>query len=269
MGLRVGDILHADFDTRYRDALLRHRALIAFQGGQVDEIQLAGLESAFFAALDHLRQLRLADTEILLNEALTAGQRILAEGAQGSLLDVDFGTYPFVTSSTTLAAGACTGLGVAPRRIGDVIGVFKAYCTRVGSGPFPTELLDATGERLRQIGREFGSTTGRPRRCGWLDLPLLKYAAMLNGVSELCMMKADVLDDFAEIPVCTAHSSHEGGPLTLATLPGWEQTTRDAQTFPALPEQLRAYAGFIESATALPISIVSVGPDRRSTLLTK
>ncbi len=267
LGLRVGDVLAADFDSRYREALLRHRSLISFHGGQIDEAQLAQLEEAFFSAVEYLRTLRLADTEFLLNDAITNGQRILAEGAQGSLLDIDFGTYPFVTSSTTLAAGACTGLGVAPRRIGEVIGVFKAYCTRVGSGPFPTELLDATGERLRQQGREFGSTTGRPRRCGWLDLPLLKYAAMLNGVSELCMMKADVLDDFAEIPVCTAHpAEHSGGALTYDTLPGWATNSRAATTYEALPAALHTYVDYIEAATALPIRTVSVGPDRVSTL---
>jgi adenylosuccinate synthase len=264
VGLRVGDVLAADFDSRYREAVIRHRSLITYHGGQIDETQLAQLEEAFFSAVAYLRTLRLAETELLLNDAITNGQRILAEGAQGSLLDVDFGTYPFVTSSTTLSAGACTGLGVAPRRIGDVIGVFKAYCTRVGSGPFPTELLDATGERLRQQGREFGSTTGRPRRCGWLDLPLLRYAAMLNGVSELCMMKADVLDDFNEIPVCTAYDADER-PL-LTSQPGWATSTRDAATYADLPPALRAYVAFIEDATSLPISTVSVGPDRRSTL---
>ncbi len=269
VGLRVGDILLPDFDQRYREALLRHRSLITFYGGTIDEKQLDDLETAFFVAVEQLRHLRLADTELLLNDAITDGKRILAEGAQGSLLDVDFGTYPFVTSSTTLAAGACTGLGVPPRRIGEVIGVFKAYCTRVGSGPFPTELFDATGERLRQQGHEFGSTTGRPRRCGWLDLPLLRYAAMLNGVTELCMMKADVLDDFAEIPVCTAHPAETGSALTYEIQPGWQQITREAVTFADLPEQLRVYVSFIEQATALPISIVSVGPDRRSTLHTK
>ncbi|MBC7447980.1 MAG: adenylosuccinate synthase [Hymenobacteraceae bacterium] len=269
VGLRIGDILLPDFDARYRETVLRHRSQIAYFGLEVDESHLLELEEAFFTAVDFVRTLRLADTEILLNDAITAGQRILAEGAQGSLLDIDFGTYPFVTSSTTLAAGACIGLGVPPRRIADVIGVFKAYCTRVGSGPFPTELFDDTGERLRQIGREFGSTTGRPRRCGWLDLPLLKYAAMLNGVSELCMMKADVLDDFAEIPVCTAHPAAQGETLTFEQHPGWQTVTRETPIFSELPHQLRAYTQSIEIATALPISIVSVGPDRRSTLLTK
>jgi adenylosuccinate synthase len=268
VGLRVGDVLAPDFDQRYREAVVRHRALIQFHGAGVDEAQLADLETAFFAAVDFLRTLRLADTELLLNDAISAGQRILAEGAQGSLLDVDFGAYPFVTSSTTLAAGACTGLGVAPRRIAEVIGVFKAYCTRVGSGPFPTELLGEDGERLRRLGHEFGSTTGRPRRCGWLDLPLLRYAAMLNGVTELCMMKADVLDEFAEIPVCVAHPTDGPGALTYDVRPGWRQITRDTPSFLALPEPLRAYTGFVQTATALPISIVSVGPDRRSTLLT-
>ena len=268
VGLRVGDILLPDFDLRYRETVDRHRSIITFYGGTIDEKQLAELEEGFFTAADQLRQLRLADTEILLNEALTAGQRVLAEGAQGSLLDIDFGTYPFVTSSTTLSAGACTGLGVAPRRIGDVIGVFKAYCTRVGSGPFPTELFGEEGERLRQLGREFGSTTGRPRRCGWLDMPLLKYAAMLNGVTELCMMKADVLDEFAEIPVGTAYGP-DGSSLIFENWPGWQQTTRDIDHFSALPAPLRAYTEFIERSTELPISTVSVGPDRRSTLRKK
>lgn len=267
LGLRVGDTLSPDFDARYREAVQRHRSLITYYGGSVDETQLANLEEAFFPALEYLRSLRLADTELLLNQAITAGQRVLAEGAQGSLLDIDFGTYPFVTSSTTLSAGACTGLGIAPRRIAEVIGVFKAYCTRVGSGPFPTELLDDTGERLRRLGHEFGSTTGRPRRCGWLDLPLLRYAAMLNGVTELCMMKADVLDEFETVPVCIAHEP--SGNLNYVTREGWQQSSREATTYAELPENLRDYVTFIEEATALPISIVSVGPDRRSTLTRK
>ena len=266
LGLRVGDILLPDFRSRYHEALDRHRSLINYHGQHVDEDLLQTLETDFFTAIEELRQFKLVDTEILLNEALDQGKRVLAEGAQGSLLDIDFGTYPFVTSSTTLAAGACTGLGIAPRRIGQVFGIFKAYCTRVGSGPFPTELHDEVGERLRKQGNEFGSTTGRPRRCGWLDLPLLRYAAMLNGVTSLYMMKADVLDDFAEIPVRVSEEADSGGQPGYQIMQGWQSTSQEATTYAELPELLRAYSEFIETATGIPIAAVSVGPDRRSTL---
>jgi adenylosuccinate synthase len=207
-GLRVGDILLPDFKQRYEEAKARHEQIVGFLGGK---LEIEEMEQQFFAAVDYLRTLKLVDSEYMINEALKAGKKILAEGAQGSLLDIDFGTYPFVTSSNTLVAGACTGLGVAPRYIGEVYGIFKAYCTRVGSGPFPTELTEEVGEAIRKAGREFGSTTGRPRRCGWIDLPTLKYSIMLNGVTQLNMMKADVLDDFDEIKICTHYKTASGG----------------------------------------------------------
>ena len=212
-----------------------------------------------------------------LNEAMAGGKKILAEGAQGSLLDIDFGTYPFVTSSNTVTAGACTGLGVAPGKIGKVIGIFKAYCTRVGSGPFPSELNNETGEQMRKIGNEFGSTTGRARRCGWLDLPALKYAIMINGVTELMMMKADVLNSFSEIQVCTSytykgkkidHLPYSIDPKELSanyeTLKGWNTELYNTKQ---LPSDLLNYISYIEKNTGVPISIVSVGPDREQTIL--
>jgi adenylosuccinate synthase len=200
-GLRVGDIFLPDFKERYDRLVKKHARLLSnFSEFSYD---LSEHEPAWFASIERLRQIPVVDSEQWINDQLDAGKRVLAEGAQGTLLDIDFGTYPFVTSSTTTAAGACTGLGVAPTRIGEVIGIFKAYCTRVGSGPFPTELHGDTGEALRKAGHEFGATTGRPRRCGWLDLPALKHACMLNGATQLCMMKADVLDSFEEVQVCT------------------------------------------------------------------
>jgi adenylosuccinate synthase len=216
----------------------------------------------------------------MINEAINNGKKILAEGAQGSLLDVDFGTYPFVTSSTTLVAGACTGLGIAPSHVGEVYGIFKAYCTRVGSGPFPTELLDEVGESIRQAGREFGSTTGRPRRCGWVDLPSLKYSIMLNGVTQLNMMKADVLTEFETIKVCT-HYRLASGEVTdrvphnmdavklepiYEELPGWKVDLNKIETVEGLPEAFKNYLSFLEEHLQVPITIVSVGPDRKSTL---
>ena len=234
-------------------------------------------EPAWFEAIERLRQIQVVDSEQWINDQLDAGQRVLAEGAQGTLLDIDFGTYPFVTSSTTTAAGACTGLGVAPTRIGEVIGIFKAYCTRVGSGPFPTELRGETGEALRAAGHEFGATTGRPRRCGWLDLPALKHACMLNGATQLCMMKADVLDAFEEVQVCTHYEvngeTSEHLPYLLeeelvkpvfAFRPGWPGAGQSGEG-KALPDSLHAYVKEIESLTKTRISIVSMGPDRAQT----
>ncbi|MEL7148702.1 MAG: adenylosuccinate synthase, partial [Bacteroidota bacterium] len=199
-GLRLGDIVTANFQERYDRLKQKHLRILESLDYEYD---LSELENAFFAAVERLKQFNLVNSEYFINDFLTAGKSVLAEGAQGSLLDIDFGSYPFVTSSTTTAAGACTGLGVAPAAIGEVFGIFKAYCTRVGSGPFPTELFDEDGEQLRKTGREFGATTGRPRRCGWLDLPALKYAVMINGVTQLFMMKADVLSGFDTIKVCT------------------------------------------------------------------
>jgi adenylosuccinate synthase len=277
VGLRIGDILADDFQDRYNKLVDRHRKTVEFYGQTLD---LGEQEQAFFDAVDYLRTLKLVDSEYMINEALKSGKRVLAEGAQGSLLDVDFGTYPFVTSSTTLVAGACTGLGVAPRHIGEVYGIFKAYCTRVGSGPFPTELLDDVGEQIRKAGNEFGSTTGRPRRCGWVDLPSLKYSIMLNGVTQLNMMKADVLTEFDTIKVCTHYKLASGEitdqlPHSLDTeniepiyeeLPGWRVDLNQIETVEALPEAFNNYMTFLEEHLQVPITIASVGPDRKSTL---
>ena len=276
-GLRVGDITLPDFKEKYNTVIERHQKIVGFYGKDLD---IAEAEKDFFAAVEYLRTLKLVDSEYMINEAIAAGKKILAEGAQGSLLDIDFGTYPFVTSSNTLVAGACTGLGVAPRHIGEVYGIFKAYCTRVGSGPFPTELHDETGERIRKAGREFGSTTGRPRRCGWIDLPTLKYSIMLNGVTQLNMMKADVLDDFEEIKVCTHYKlpnseltdkiphqivSEELTPV-YTTLPGWNTDSKAVENYKDLPGAFHAYLKFLEEQLKVAITIVSVGPDRVSTL---
>lgn len=277
VGLRIGDILAEDFQDRYNKLVDRHRKTVEFYGQTMD---LGEQEQIFFEAVEYLRTLKLVDSEYMINDALKNGKRVLAEGAQGSLLDVDFGTYPFVTSSTTLVAGACTGLGVAPRYIGEVYGIFKAYCTRVGSGPFPTELLDEVGDQIRKAGNEFGSTTGRPRRCGWVDLPTLKYSIMLNGVTQLNMMKADVLTEFDTIKVCTHYKLASGEitdrlPHSLDTetmepiyeeLPGWKVDLNQIDTVEALPEAFNNYMTFLEQQLEVPITIASVGPDRKSTL---
>lgn len=274
-GLRVGDIFLPDFKERYNRLVQKHARLLSnFTEFSYD---LAEHEPAWFDAIERLRSIPVIDSEQWINDQLDAGKRVLAEGAQGTLLDIDFGTYPFVTSSTTTAAGACTGLGVAPTRIGEVIGIFKAYCTRVGSGPFPTELHGKTGEALRKAGHEFGATTGRPRRCGWLDLPALKHACMLNGVTQLCMMKADVLDGFHEVEVCTHYmvdgvrSDHLPYLLeeTLVTpvfepREGWPGTGQSGAGT-ELPVSLTAYVKEIESLTKTRIRIVSMGPDRDQT----
>lgn len=277
VGLRVGHILLPDFEQRYREAVAYHASLAAPYNKELD---IASYEADFFAAVEFLRTLQLTDTEYLLNDLLAQGKRILAEGAQGSLLDIDFGTYPYVTSSSTIAAGACTGLGVAPRHIDKVYGITKAYCTRVGSGPFPTELHDEVGEQIRQAGREFGSTTGRPRRTGWIDLPALRYAIMLNGVTELHLMKADVLDDFAEIQACTHYRTPTGEttphlpdpsqldhltPLYQA-LPGWQTSLASVTEATQFPQPLQQYLAFLEKELQVPVTIVSVGPDRVSTI---
>jgi adenylosuccinate synthase len=276
-GLRVGDITSPDFKEKYNTVIQRHQKIVGFYGRT---LEITEAEKDFFDAVEYLRTLKLVDSEYMINEAIVNGKKILAEGAQGSLLDIDFGTYPFVTSSNTLVAGACTGLGVAPRHIGEVYGIFKAYCTRVGSGPFPTELEDATGERIRKAGNEFGSTTGRPRRCGWIDLPTLKYSIMLNGVTQLNMMKADVLDDFEEIQVCT-HYKLPNGELTdklpyqfvpeelipvYTAMPGWKTSSKEVEKYSELPKEFISYLHFLEEHLQVEIKIVSVGPDRVSTL---
>ena len=277
-GLRVGDILSPNFKEKYNLLVEKHRTILSIYQYEYD---LTASETEFFEAVEFMKQFCIVDSEYLVNEALTGRKSILAEGAQGSLLDVDFGSYPFVTSSTTMAAGACTGLGVAPRNLGEVYGIFKAYATRVGSGPFPTELLDETGERMRQEGREFGSTTGRPRRCGWIDLPALKYAMMINGVSQLIMMKVDVLNIFEEIKVCTHYQLADGTvtdhlphdlndtPVTpvYQTLKGWNTSLEGLRDFEELPVELLQYIDFLENALGLPINFISTGPDREAVVL--
>jgi adenylosuccinate synthase len=276
-GLRVGDIDSSDFKEKYNKLVAKHRELLRFHDADTDP---SALEGAWFEGIETIKSLTRIDTEHFLNQALSSGKSVLAEGAQGSLLDIDFGTYPFVTSSNTMTAGACTGLGVAPRHIGNVLGIFKAYCTRVGSGPFPTELEDETGQRLRDVGREYGSTTGRPRRCGWLDIPALNYAIMINGVTELIMMKADVLSGLDTIRVCTAYKVNgvetKNFPYDICTadiepvytdLPGWTEDLTGVTRAEDMPGALMEYISFIEKATGVPVSVVSVGPDRTQTLL--
>ncbi len=275
-GLRIGDISSPNFLEKYDVLVSKHKQLLAFHNF---EYNLAELEPAWFEGIEEIKLMQHIDTETYINKALKEGKRVLAEGAQGSLLDIDFGTYPFVTSSNTVTAGACTGMGVAPNRIGNVIGIFKAYCTRVGSGPFPTELNDEVGEKIRQVGREFGSTTGRARRCGWLDLPALNYAIMINGATELMMMKADVLDTFETIKVCT-HYLYNGEKIdylpydisqdnltpVYEELKGWNTDLTKLSNEDTLPSELLNYVDYIQKATGVPISIVSIGPDRKQTI---
>ncbi len=279
-GLRVGDIEAPDFAERYTAARDRHLRQLERMGATPDAALLADLESKWMAAIDELRRFTLVDSEHYINGLLRQGKQVLAEGAQGTLLDIDFGSYPFVTSSNTVAAGACTGLGVAPGRIGRVYGIFKAYCTRVGSGPFPTELHDATGAEMRDRGHEYGAVTGRERRCGWIDLVALRYAVMINGVTHLIMMKSDVLDTFDTIRACTEYEI--GGTRTpdfpysiddaaavrpvYTELPGW-RTDLTAITSPdEFPQAFRDYIAFIERELGVPVAIVSVGPDRAQTI---
>ncbi|HKK40203.1 MAG TPA: adenylosuccinate synthase [Cryomorphaceae bacterium] len=276
-GLRIGDIELEDFRSRYEALKAKHQRLLEPYDFEYD---ITEKEEAWFEGIAKIKELTLIDSEHQLNKDLSAGKKILAEGAQGSLLDIDFGSYPFVTSSNTIAAGACTGLGVAPNRIGDVIGIFKAYCTRVGSGPFPTELFDETGERLRKEGHEFGATTGRPRRCGWIDLPALKYAIMINGVTMLNMTKADVLSIFEEIKVCT-HYIYRGEKIdylpydvngeeiepVYESLAGWKTDLTQLHSEDDFPRELSDYITYLEKALDTPITVVSVGPDRNQTIV--
>jgi adenylosuccinate synthase len=276
-GLRVGDIESPDFQNRYNALKAKHQRLLEPYDFEYD---ITEKEQAWFEGIAMIKGLTLIDSEHELNKALKSGKKILAEGAQGSLLDIDFGSYPFVTSSNTIAAGACTGLGVPPNKIGEVIGIFKAYCTRVGSGPFPTELLDETGERLRKEGHEFGATTGRPRRCGWIDLPALKYAIMINGVTMLNMTKADVLSIFDEIKVCT-HYIYRGEKIDYLpydvtgekiepvydTVPGWKTDLTQLSSEDDFPQELSDYIDYLEKALETPITVVSVGPDRNQTIV--
>jgi len=279
-GLRVGDIFSKNFKEKYDALVEKHVGILRHHHDFT--YNLAELEQPWFAAIDTLRKLTAVDSENYLNAALLSGKKVLAEGAQGTMLDIDFGTYPYVTSSNTVTAGTCTGLGIAPTRVGKVIGIFKAYCTRVGSGPFPTELDDQVGEDIRNEGKEFGSTTGRPRRCGWIDLVQMRYAIMINGVTELCMMKSDVLSIFDEINVCTHYQIdntevHEF-PFDVNEKPvlpvykrlkGWATDLTKLSSYKDCPEALKCYVSYLEEQLNVPISVVSVGPDRKQTLIKK
>ena len=276
-GLRIGDITLPDFEERYKKLSDKHLAMLEALYGEAPD--LTERNQAFFEAVELIKQFPLVDSEHLVNNYLKQGKKILAEGAQGAMLDIDFGSYPFVTSSNTTAAGACTGLGVAPRQIGDVIGIFKAYCTRVGGGPFPTELDNETGEELRRIGHEFGATTGRPRRTGWIDLPALKYAIMLSGVTQLVMTKADVLSGFDKIYACT-HYNYMGElidymPYDICSInpepvfkeiEGWHEDLTGITELSQIPQKLKNYIDYLEAELGVPVKYLSVGPDRLQTL---
>ncbi len=277
-GIRVGDILLPDWIERYEALKEKHLKMLGFYSEKID-FDLSSLETAFFSAIEKLKELPFVDSENFLHNALKNNKRILAEGAQGSLLDIDFGTYPFVTSSTTTAAGACTGLGIAPNNVNDVFGIFKAYTTRVGSGPFPTELFDEVGETMGRVGNEFGATTGRPRRCGWIDLVALKYAIRINGITQLMMMKGDVLSGFDSIKVCTGYQTPEGLidylPFNIDSkyvtpkyieLPGWEKDLTTMTDKSQFPKEFNQYIEYLEEELETPIKIVSVGPDRKQTI---
>ena len=276
-GLRLGDT-ELDFEERYKRARDRHVEML--KAAEADLSQLPELEKTWFEAIGYLKTFDIVDSEHLINRMLRDNKKVLCEGAQGTMLDVDFGSYPFVTSSNTVAAGACTGLGVAPRNIGDVFGIFKAYCTRVGAGPFPTELHDETGARIRDLGHEYGAVTGRERRCGWIDIVALRYAIMINGVTKLIMMKSDVLDDFATIKACTAYRINgkltEEMPYDLDAvdiepvyeeLPGWQTPMTAFRSETEFPEEFRNYIKFLETKLEVPIAIVSIGPDRTQTIV--
>ena len=277
-GIRVGDILLDDWKERYATLRDKHLKMLSNYDSNI-EYDLTDLEATFFESLETLKTLPLIDSEHFLHTAQKENKKILAEGAQGSLLDIDFGTYPFVTSSTTTAAGACTGLGIAPNAVGEVFGIFKAYTTRVGSGPFPTELFDEVGETMGRVGHEFGATTGRARRCGWIDLVALKYAIRVNGVTQLMMMKGDVLSGFPTIKVCTHYKTKEGNiehfPFSIEPnnvtpeyieLPGWKEDLTQMSTEEEFPAAFNAYIAFLEKELETPIKIVSVGPDRKQTI---
>jgi adenylosuccinate synthase len=274
-GLRVGDIEH-NFVVKYREATGRHETMLQQMGYEYD---LGALENDWWEGIKYLRKFRHIDSEQVINSALREGKKVLAEGAQGTMLDVDFGSYPFVTSSNTVCAGACTGLGVAPSAIGKVYGIFKAYCTRVGSGPFPTELADNDGQKMRDRGQEYGSVTGRPRRCGWIDLVALRYAIMIDGVTHLIMMKSDVLDTFETIRACVAYNIEgedvEAFPFDITDnvkpvyvdLPGWKTDMTGMKSEDEFPEEFNAYLSFLEEMLGVNIHIVSVGPDRAQTIV--
>ncbi len=277
-GMRIGDLELSNWKEKYRALANKHEAMIDYYNVDI-QYDLNDLEDAFFAAVEELKKLTFIDSEEYLYQALKSGKKILAEGAQGSLLDIDFGTYPYVTSSNTTAAGACTGLGVAPNKIGKVKGIFKAYATRVGSGPFPTELFDEDGATMGRVGNEFGATTGRPRRCGWLDLVALKYAVQVNGVTELSMMKGDVLSGFKKLKICTAYTykgknikhlpyniEAENVTPIYTEMDGWQEDLTKMKDPSEFPSALNAYIDFLEKELEVPINIVSVGPDRTQTI---
>jgi len=274
-GLRVGDIFY-NFEEKYRQATDRHKKILSQYSLSYD---LDAIEKEWFEGIEKIKTFDIIDSEHFINKRLAEGDNVLAEGAQGTMLDIDFGTYPFVTSSNTICAGACTGLGIAPHKIGEVYGVFKAYCTRVGSGPFPTELLDDTGKLLRDRGYEYGSVTKRPRRCGWIDLVALRYAIMLNGVTKLVMMKSDVLDPFDTIKACVAYEANgkktEDLPFNLSDnikpiyveLPGWKTDMTNMKSEDEFPEEFNSYLAFLEEELGIPIALVSVGPSREQTII--
>ena len=274
-GLRVGDVLY-HFEDKYAAAKKKHEAILKALNYRYD---ITELEKEWFEAIAYLKRFQLIDSEHVINNLLEEGKSVLAEGAQGTMLDVDFGSYPFVTSSNTICAGACTGLGVAPGNIGEVYGIFKAYCTRVGAGPFPTELFDETGEKLCALGHEFGAVTGRKRRCGWIDLVALKYAVMINGVSQLIMMKSDVLDSFDTIKACVAYKINgeetdefpfdicDGVEPVYVEIPGWKTDMTQMTSEDEFPEEFNAYVSFLEEELGVPVKIVSVGPAREQTII--
>lgn len=274
-GLRLGDVFH-DFETKYTNARNKHIATLKSMG---ENPVYEELEQRWLKAIEYIKGYDIVDSEYLINGLLREGKSILCEGAQGTLLDVDFGSYPFVTSSNTICAGACSGLGVAPNKIGEVFGIFKAYCTRVGSGPFPTELFDETGKRIRDLGHEYGAVTGRERRCGWIDLVALKYSIMINGVTQLIMMKSDVLDDFDEIKACVAYKINGEEttqfPFSIdenaiepvyVTLPGWKTDMTRFKSESEFPQAFSEYVKFLEKELETPITIISIGPDREQTI---
>ena len=278
-GLRIGDLEMSNWKERYKALTQKHLNMLKFYDVELD-FDLDTLEKEFSVAVKVLKELTFIDSEEYINQALSDGKSILAEGAQGSLLDIDFGTYPFVTSSNTTAAGACTGLGVAPNKIGDVFGIFKAYTTRVGSGPFPTELFDADGAEMAKVGHEFGATTGRPRRCGWLDLIALKYAVQINGVTQLMMMKGDVLSGFDTLKACTSYNykgenilhfpyniEEDNVKVNYTEFEGWEEDLTAMTEAGQLPKNLNDYIAFIEDFVNVKVSVVSVGPDRKQTIM--
>lgn len=274
-GLRVGDLLE-NFAQKYQTAIQKHREILSHYNYSYD---LESLEKEWMLGVECIKKFELIESEHVINSAMREGKKLLAEGAQGTLLDIDFGSYPYVTSSNTITAGACTGLGIAPKQIGEVFGIFKAYCTRVGSGPFPTELFDEVGDKMRELGKEFGSVTGRPRRCGWVDLVALKYAIMINGVTRLIMMKSDVLDSFDTIKACVAYriqgNETELFPYSIegelepvyVELQGWKTDMTKMTSENEFPEEFNQYIQFLEDELEVPIYIVSVGPDRAQTIL--